>query len=93
METRIPKDQLIAGDSLTRVVLAVASGAQSIPDIVEMTGIKSTSTAHSWARVAVKKGLIRDVADELGKPRGNSFRPAIHITQLAQEFRTDAVPQ
>lgn len=71
--------------------MAVASGAQSTTDIQRMTGIRSRSTILSWARTAVRLGLIRDVADEVGKPRGNSYRPSLRIVQLAQEFRTDAV--
>ena len=75
-------------NALARTVLAVASGAETIQEVCDRTGVASKSTAHKRVANAKRAGMIYDLADavEGGRRRG-TLRPLLQIVQLDPSLR------
>ena len=78
-----PNAVAIKGPAAT--VVAIASGAQTVTEIMKITGL-SRGVAHQSARRAVMLGLARDLSDEADHQYANRrpsgvYRPAVRIVQ------------
>ena len=80
-KARIPQHAILAGDSATRVLLAVLSGASTYEQLVKVTG-KNRATIHEHLVRLRGEGLV-----DWDSGRWGTLRSAVTVVAMTPEVR------